>query len=96
MERSDPVTDILARIMMRLDRSSESLLNSLSPFEDADAMAEAMPPALPRQAYGRRRSAQPNRDLVRRKPRDLEPEIFAPMASDDSLGAQNKSYGLER
>jgi hypothetical protein len=75
MERSDPVTVILARIMKMMDRSSERLLKSIRPPEVPDATGEAI--SLPL-AHGRRRDAQPNRDLSRRKRRDLEPDSFAP------------------
>ena len=90
MERSDPVTHILARIMMRMDRSDESLLDSgaVSPFGE--------PAPLPREAYRRRRTAQPRRDPARRNPSVLEPVSFAPIAHDDSPSARNKGYGLER
>jgi hypothetical protein len=91
MERSDPVTVIIARIMRMMERSSESLINSISSFEGSDTMGEALP--LPRQTLRRRRDAQPNRNLMRRKPRDLEQDSFAPMAHDHSPPHKTKTSG---
>ena len=90
MERSDPVTHILARIMMRMDRYGENRLDN----DSVSATGEPAP--LPREAYRRRRTAQPGRDPTWRKPPVLEPTSFAPMAHDDSPSARNKGYGLER
>jgi hypothetical protein len=95
MERSDAVTVILARIMKMMDRSSESVLRSFSHFDGSDRMVEASANPLRRQSYGRERNAQPNRDLLRRKPRYLDSDNFAHMAYDDRLNSQHKGYELE-
>jgi hypothetical protein len=43
MESSEAVIDTIARIMRTMDRSSESLLRSISHFEGVDIRDEAPP-----------------------------------------------------
>jgi hypothetical protein len=96
MERSDPVADILARIMKMMDRSGASLPRSLDPFGSSPARVEAALVRPTGRADRRRRNAQPDRDLARRRRRAVESDRFAPVVHDGSLSAQAQSYGVER
>jgi hypothetical protein len=96
MERSDPVADILARIMKMMDRSGASLLSSVGPFGSSPARVEASLVRPAGRSYGRRRNAQPDRDLSRRRLRAAESDCCAQVVHDDSLSAQAQSYLVER
>ena len=96
MERSDPVADILARIMKMMDRSGASLLSSVGPLGSSPARIEASLVRSAGHADRRRRNAQPDRDLARRRFRAVESDRRAPVVHDDSLSAQVQSYGVER
>ena len=96
METSDRVTAILARITKMMDRSSGRLLKGVSQFENPDRVVEASPIPLSHHANGRSCNAQPDHDLLRRKPRELESDRFVRVTHDDSISEQPKSYGLER
>jgi hypothetical protein len=96
MERSDPVADILARIMKMMDRSGASLLGSAGSFRSSPARVEASPVRPAGRGYVRRRNAQPDRDLSRRRLRAAESDRCAPVVHDDPLSAQAQSYVVER
>src|ERR1035437_3862904 len=85
MQRDDAVTIILARIMKMMDRSSESVLSTFSPFEFSDRMIEANTNPLRRELSSRGRNAQSNRDFPGRKLRHLASDNFARIAKDDPL-----------
>jgi hypothetical protein len=95
MERSDPVTNILARIMKMMDRSSGSLLDSVNQLESSLGLVETSQIPLASHAYGRRRNAQPDRDVLRRRPRAIESDSFVRVVPVDSISAQAKGYALE-
>lgn len=94
MQRDDAVTLILARIMKMMDRSSESVLSTFSPFEFSDRMIEASTNPLRRELSGRGRNTRSNRDFSGRKPRHPASENFAHLAKDDPLAPQHKGYEL--
>jgi len=96
MERSDPVADILARIMKMMDRSGASLLGSAGSFRSSPARVEASPVRSAGHADRRGRDAQPDRDLSRRRLRAAESDHCAPVVHDDPLSALAQSYGVER
>jgi hypothetical protein len=96
MERSDPVADILARIMKMMDRSGASLLGSADPFRSSLARIEASPVRPAGRGYGRRRDAQPDRHLSRRRLRAAESDRRSPVVHDGSPSAQAQGYGVER
>jgi hypothetical protein len=92
MERSDPVADILARIMKMMDRSGASLLSSAGPSGNSPAGVEGSLVRPAGHADRRRSNAQPDRDLARRRLRAVESDRFAPVAHDGSLSAQAQSH----
>src|SRR5579863_10051885 len=96
MERSDPVADILARIMKMMDRSGASLLSSAGPFGNSLAGIEASLVRPADYADRRRRNAQPDRALSRRRLRAAESDRRAQVVHDGSPSAQAQSYGVER
>jgi hypothetical protein len=96
MERSDPVADILARIMKMMDRSGASLLGSVGPFGSSPARVEASLVRPAGHADRRRRNAQPDRDLARRRFRAVESDRGASVVHDGSLSAQAQSHLVER
>jgi hypothetical protein len=96
MERSDPVADILARIMKMMDRSGASLLSSVSPFGSSPARVEASLVRPAGHADRRRSNAQPDRDLARRRLRAAESDRGAPVVHGDPLSALAQSYGVGR
>jgi hypothetical protein len=96
MERSDPVADILARIMKMMDRSGASLLSGLGPFGSSPARVEASLVRSAGHVDRRWRNAQPDRDLSRRRLRAAESDRRAPVVHDVSLSPQAQSYPVER
>jgi hypothetical protein len=96
MERSDPVADILARIMKMMDRSGASLLSSAGPFRSSLARVEASPVRPAGRGYERRRDAQPDRHLSPRRLRAAESDRSSQVVHDASLSAQAQSYVVER
>ena len=96
MERSDPVADILARIMKMMDRSGASLLSSAGPFGNSLAGIEASLARPADYADRRQRNAQPDHDLARRRRRAVESDRRAPVVHDGSRSTQAQSHLVER